>query len=123
MPMSLAWLVVSQTGKWAGGDVKLSANEGEPIGGVFWATFSRRDHRAVHAPVSALSSQLSQSSGDDGGARTEAGSFDRCPLGAAVCTSAERADSTGNAVAEMYVRVAGTWTYLYRAIDAAGNTI
>ena len=26
-------------------------------------------------------------------------------------------------VCETYVRVAGTWTYLYRAIDSAGNTI
>jgi hypothetical protein len=55
------------------------------------------------ALVSALSSQLAQSSGDDGEARTEAGSFDRCPLGAAVRTSAQRADSTGNAVAEPVV--------------------
>ena len=101
--MSLAWLVVSQTGKRAGCGVKLSANEGEPIGAVSWPTFPRRDHRAVLALVSALSSQLAQSSGDDGEARTEAGSFDHCPLGAAVRTSAERADSTGNAVAEPVV--------------------
>ena len=26
-------------------------------------------------------------------------------------------------VDETYVRVAGSWTYLYRAIDSAGNTI
>src|SRR6516225_8299140 len=26
-------------------------------------------------------------------------------------------------VDETYVRVAGTWTYLYRAVDSAGNTI
>ena len=101
--MNLAWLVVSQTGKRAGGGVKSSANEGEPIGAVSRPTFPRRDHRAVLAPVSALSSQLSQSSGEGGGARTEAGSFDHCPLGAAVRTSAERADSTGNAVAEPVV--------------------
>jgi len=59
--MSLAWLVVSQTGKRAGGGVKLSANEGEPIGAASRPTFPRRDHRAVLALVSALSSQLSQS--------------------------------------------------------------
>jgi transposase, IS6 family len=26
-------------------------------------------------------------------------------------------------VDEMYVRVAGNWTYLYRAVDSAGDTI
>jgi site-specific DNA recombinase len=48
-------------------------------------------------------SQLRTDYRDDAGARAEAGSFDHCPLGAAVCTSAERADSIGNAAAEPVV--------------------
>lgn len=36
---------------------------------------------------------------EDGRARSEARSFDHCPLGTAVCRRAERADSIGDHVA------------------------
>jgi hypothetical protein len=55
-------LVGSVANRQTGGGVRLSANEGETIGAVSRPTFPRRDHCAVVALVSTLSSsQLSQS--------------------------------------------------------------
>ncbi len=51
-------------------------------------------------------------------------------LGSAVCSDSERAHAAPSSppepvwrVDETYVRVAGTWTYLYRALDSEGNTV
>ena len=80
--------------------------------------------------VSAIFAQLSGPRGTDGRARTQRGSFHGGALGSALCRRIEQTDSSAPAptrrflaVDETYVRVAGRWTYLYRALDSQGNTI
>jgi IS6 family transposase len=79
---------------------------------------------------SAVSAQLSQSGRNDGGAWADDRSFDHRSVGAQIRSSPEPADPVRDAaperswrVDETYIRVAGQWAYLYRAIDSAGNTI
>ena len=80
--------------------------------------------------VLALFIELPGSGGDDGGACPVGGSRHHLALGPAVCTHFESAASPRTSrsqalwrVDETYVRVAGNWTYLYRAVDSAGDTI
>ena len=63
-------------------------------------------------------------------AGTQPGSFHDRSLGATLCANSESTDSLvvrkpnfSWRVDETYVRVAGRWTYLYRAVDFEGNTI
>jgi IS6 family transposase len=76
------------------------------------------------------SPQLPRSGGDDGGARAVSGSHHHLALGPALCTLLNqrlrrelRHPNRSWRVDETYVRVAGKWTYLYRAVDSVGETI
>jgi transposase-like protein len=77
--------------------------------------------------VSAIFAQLSGPRGTNGRARTQRGSLQGGALGSALCPRIEQTDSSAPAPTrrfdETYVRVAGQWTYLYRALDSHGNTI
>jgi transposase, IS6 family len=84
----------------------------------------------VRSLVSTLFAQLPWSGGDDGRAESRHRSLHYRPLGSPVRGGVEQAYG-GNfgipialgRVDETYVRVAGRWTYLYRAIDSKGDTI
>ena len=67
---------------------------------------------------------------DDAGARFAGRSHQRVALGEVLCSYSQPADTPRGRkpnrpwrVDETYVRVAGKWTYLYRAVDSEGNTI
>ena len=87
-------------------------------------------HRDLREAVPALLAQLSRSGSAYGRARVAGGSFDGRPLGSAACPDPDqgmrrhiRHMNRSWRVDETYVRVAGKWTYLYRALDSEGNTI
>src|SRR5690349_7657818 len=80
--------------------------------------------------VCPLLPQLSRSGGDDGGTRCGGRSLHDRSLGSVLRPNPGSPDparvrrpNRSWRVDETYVRVAGRWTYLYRAIDSAGNTI
>ncbi len=80
--------------------------------------------------VPAVPAQLAATGRDHGRAKPERGSRDDLALGPAVCAGTEPTLPTGAPehdrswrVDETYCRVAGKWTYLYRAVDSTGATI
>jgi len=84
----------------------------------------------VRPMVFAVFAQLPRLERDDGGAGAGRGSRDDLALGPAVCAHPEprlgrerRHPNRSWRVDETYVRVAGNWVYLYRAVDSAGDTI
>jgi transposase, IS6 family len=84
----------------------------------------------VRALVSALLAQLPRLGGNDGIARSDRGSRHHLALGPALRAHFESASwgerrhpNRSWRVDETYVRVAGNWVYLYRAVDSAGDTI
>src|SRR6516162_9655745 len=93
-------------------------------------TFRSRDHCPVCPLVSAVWAQLPQPGRDDGRAESPcrpchdlrwveryAPELDRR------CRRELRMTNGSWRVDETYLRVAGRWTYLYRAVDSAGDTI
>jgi len=84
----------------------------------------------VRPLVPALFIELPGPGGDDGRAWAFGRSRHHLALGPALCAPFESAPSPRTPtsesflrVDETYVRVAGNWTYLYRAVDSAGDTI
>ena len=95
---------------------------------VQMASFRSRDHFAVCALVFAVLAQLSRSGGNDARTGTAGRSYHDLPLGATLCpeldnalglTSKPRNESWR--VDETYIKIKGTWTYLYRAVDCEGT--
>ena len=80
--------------------------------------------------VPAVFAELPRSERDDGRARTCRGPRHHLALGPALRSPPESAASPRTRrptaswrVDETYIKVAGTWTYLYRAVDSAGDRI
>jgi transposase, IS6 family len=84
----------------------------------------------VRSLVPAILPHLSRSGGNHGRAEPLRGPCHHLALGPRLCTRFESKNSPRDAppnrswrVDETYVKVAGNWAYLYRAIDSAGETI
>jgi transposase-like protein len=80
--------------------------------------------------VSAVFAQLPRSGRSDDRTGPKRGSLHHCSLGLALCSASAvahgrhlRHPNRSWRVDETYVRVAGRWIYLYRAVDSEGNTI
>src|SRR6478672_2480560 len=87
-------------------------------------------HRSLRPVVPTILPHLAGPRGTDGRTRLESGPFDDWALGSTVCARTTQAYSPGRSAAEpvwrvdeTYIRVAGVWTYLYRAVDSTGETI
>src|SRR6266516_4297520 len=94
------------------------------------APFRSRDHSLVCPLVPSLLAQLSRPGGNDAGTGTAGGPYHHLPLGAALCSRTRNALSTSPQatndswrVDETYIKIKGTWTYLYRVVDSDGNTL
>jgi hypothetical protein len=93
--------------------------------------FCRRDYRALRSLVFAIFTQLSRFDGHDVRGEPVAGSIYDLEMGAGLragieCANSPRAEAHQRCcwrTDETYVRVAGRWTYLYRAVDSLGATI
>jgi transposase, IS6 family len=84
----------------------------------------------VRPVVLAVFAELPRPGRDDGRARSCGGSCHHLAQGTALCTLLNqrlrrelRWPNASWRVDETYIKVAGTWTYLYRAVDSAGDTI
>ena len=94
------------------------------------AAFRRRDHPPLRSLVSAIFAYLSRPEGNHGGAGL---SVDPVTIWrwvqryAPVLNQRTRRELRNRnrswRVDETYVKVAGNWAYLYRAVDSAGETI
>src|SRR5690349_8350904 len=80
--------------------------------------------------VPTLFAYVPRCGGDRGRAESLCRSCHHLALGSALCSYIESAASPRSAVPERswrvdetYVKVAGNWAYLYRAVDSAGETI
>jgi hypothetical protein len=102
----------------------------EPTGTILRATLRGRNHPTVCPPVLAVFPQLPGFGGNNCGARPLSGPCHYLALGPAFrahseSTTPPRTPGPNRSwrVDETYVRVAGQWTYLYRAVDSSGDTI
>ena len=104
--------------------------EPKPLGAVPRATLRGRDHHLVCSVVFALLAQLPRPGRDDGRTGPLLGPRHHLALGPALCSYLNqrlrrevRHPNRSWRVDETYVRVAGKWAYLYRAVDSTGDTI
>jgi transposase-like protein len=84
----------------------------------------------VRSLASAVLAPLPRSGRSDGRTELQRGPLHHCWLGLALCSASAIAHGAPSSspnrswrVDETYVRVAGRWTYSYRALDSEGNTI
>jgi len=84
----------------------------------------------VRALVLALFLELPRSGGNDAGTGIAGGPYHHLPLGAVLCPragetlqAAPQAPNDSWRVDETSIKIKGTWTYLYRAVDSEGNTL
>ena len=95
------------------------------------APFRSRDHCAVRAVVLALLAELPRPRRDDAGTGTLGGSYHHLSLSCSHYApelekrSQPHLKATNDSwrVDETYIKIKGTWTYLYRAVDSEGNTL
>ena len=99
--------------------------DGKPL--FRWRHAGSGDHCALCALVSAVCAQLPRPRGDHGRTRTVGRPHDHLLLrsGVGEALSSLSASTTNDSwrVDETYIKVKGTWMYLYRAVDSQGNTL
>ena len=123
-----------ENGKDAVNAVGFSKTERNRFHGHFYpvqiASLPGGYHFTLRPLVPPLSAELPKSGGDDARARIARRSHDDLPLGALLRTELEQRcrphlDATNDSwrVDETYIKVKKAWMYLYRAVDAQGNTL